>query len=355
MASKEEDLERMYVKEGLSAGKISKAYRLNYANVKTAESTVLYHLKKNGIARRDRAEHIREVTSEMVDEWVRRYQAGESLKQISNDKMSPVSVWNHLRARGVSRRDKTEAQVMAVTKYTRRQFVGDFAERAYLLGLAWGDLHVSRHGRGVRVKTATTHPEMVKLIESNIGSYGMVHVTPRNSTLTGYEWSVQVDLDRSFEFLLEKYGSFPDWVSEDKNNFQSFLAGFFDAEGSVYLNQVRTEFEISISNQNTSLLKGLHEGMSSMGYDSRLVRLKDSKQWRIYMWKPWHVRTFLQKIPIRHGEKVAKASLALQTQSEQDGSKLNHLIEEWDALRARIKEDRNRLVEYAKSQIVKRG
>jgi hypothetical protein len=57
-----EDLERMCLVERLSAAKIAKAYGLKYKNPKVAESTVLYQLKKNGIARRDRAEHVRKIT-----------------------------------------------------------------------------------------------------------------------------------------------------------------------------------------------------------------------------------------------------------------------------------------------------
>ena len=75
-----EDLRRMYLDERLSAGKIAARYGLKYASPKTAESTILYHLKRNGIPRRDKTEHIRRVTEEMVDEWVKRYEVGESLK-----------------------------------------------------------------------------------------------------------------------------------------------------------------------------------------------------------------------------------------------------------------------------------
>ena len=67
---KREDLERLYSGEKLSAAKIAEAYGLKYRSPKVAESTILYHLKKNGIQRRDRAEHIRKVTEEMVDGWV---------------------------------------------------------------------------------------------------------------------------------------------------------------------------------------------------------------------------------------------------------------------------------------------
>ncbi len=80
--------------------KIAKAYGLRYASDKTAESTILYHLKKNGIARREPAAHSRKATPYIVDEWVARYQKGESLKQIAGDAVDSVTVYNHLRKRG---------------------------------------------------------------------------------------------------------------------------------------------------------------------------------------------------------------------------------------------------------------
>src|SRR6266480_7477217 len=113
------DLERLYLQQKLSASKIATLYGLNYASAKTAESTVLYHLKRNGITRRDPAAHVRKITETMVDEWVVRYQIGESLKQIAGDAVSPVTVFNHLHGRGLKLRDKVEAQIEAVTRFQK--------------------------------------------------------------------------------------------------------------------------------------------------------------------------------------------------------------------------------------------
>jgi len=151
-----QDLQRLYIDQKLSAGRIAKAYGVKYKNEKVAESTVLYQLKKNGIIRRDRADHVRKFTEAIVDEWVRRYKAGESLKQIAGNEISPVSIFLHLRKRGIQLRDKVEAQIAAVTKYERKPFHGDSAEKAYLMGLRYGDLDVVRHGRAIRVRVSTT-------------------------------------------------------------------------------------------------------------------------------------------------------------------------------------------------------
>jgi hypothetical protein len=198
------DLERLNVTQRLSAAKIATVYGLRYKNPKVAESTVLYHLKRNSIARRDRAEGARKATAAKVDEWARRYRAGESLKQTAAGGVSAVTIWNHLRARGVPLRGRIDAQIKAVTKHERRPFAGDDLEKAYLMGLRYGDLDVVLHGRATRVRVSTTHPAMAKLFESLFSRYGFVHRYPKTTNLTGYEWTLECDLDSTFEFLLEK-------------------------------------------------------------------------------------------------------------------------------------------------------
>jgi hypothetical protein len=216
-----EDLERMYLVERLSAAKIAMAYGLKYRSPKVAESTVLHQLKKNGIARRDRAEHVRKVTSAMVDEWVRRYEGGESLKRIAGEQYSSVSVMLHLEKRGVDRREKVEAQIRAVTKHEKRPFVGGLLERAYLIGFRYGDLHVVRHGRAVRARVSTTHPAMVQLFFDLFGKYGPIYKYPSRSSLTEFEWSLDCDLDPSFEFMLLPKKSFSRFLTQKTRLWRS--------------------------------------------------------------------------------------------------------------------------------------
>src|SRR3989441_10327672 len=182
---KKEELEKFYLAQRLSAMKISRIYGLKYPNPKSGETMVLWYLKKFGIKRRDKAEHVRKVTEGMVERWIPRYQKGESLKQIAGEEFSPVTVFLHLRKRGITLREKVEAQIKAVTKYARFPFSGEIVEKAYLLGFAWGDLHVSRHGRAIRIKTSTTHPALIELINSCFGRYGQVTQFPREAKLTG--------------------------------------------------------------------------------------------------------------------------------------------------------------------------
>lgn len=318
-----EDLVRLYVDEGLSAMKIARVYGLRYASPKTAESTVLYHLKRNGIARRDPAEHVLKVTGEMVDQWVTRYRAGESLKEIAGSGYSPVTVWNHLRRRGVKLRDKVEAQISAVTRHERKRFTGDESEKNYLLGFVLGDCSVARHGRGIRVRSGSTHPLFVKLFADLLGAYGHLRMYPKDSGLVKAELNLQIDLDGSFEFLLWKNIRPLSVVPSNTTAFLSFIAGFFDAEGSVYFHRksYSPSFELSITNTNRALLKKIQLILMSMNHHPKMYHFtqhgtrfeggKEGELWRLTIHRRDEVRRLLTVLPLRHEEKVTKAKLAL--------------------------------------------
>lgn len=358
----EDDLRRLYLEEKLSAAKIANAYDLKYPNPKSGETLVLYHLKKFGIARRDRAEHIRKVTSKMVDEWVRRYQSGESLKQIAGTSVGPVTVWQHLKKRDVELRDKVEAQIAATMKHHRRPFAGDRLDAAYLIGLGYGDLNTVRHGRAIRARVSTTHPAMARLFDSLFSPYGHVQWYPREAKLTGFEWTLECDLEPAFEFMLAK----PDLkeigvLSNDE--FNSFLAGFFDAEGSVSLHRKRGRYnpEVALTNTDVELLNHLAKRLRKMGLHPRINEVNQaverrgvsgpSRVGRLILWRFHEVQQLLRVMPLRHSEKVEKSRLALAL--EYRGSRSNHkrVVEDWRILSARIKEDRGAFVDMARHEV----
>jgi hypothetical protein len=342
-----DDLLRLYIDQKLSAAKIAEVYGLRYANPKTAESTILHHLKKNEIARRDAAAHIRKVTDSMVDEWVVRYQHGESLKQIAGDSFQAATVFNHLHKRGLRLRDKVEAQIEAVRIHPKQPFSGDLLELAYLSGFAVGDLSIARHGRAVRAKLSTTHPAMAALFRNLFSASGPIYEYPRLNEIVGHQWAFDCDLDSSFEFLLAAKRN-PMEVVQDERMFLSFLAGFFDAEGSIYFHKKGKSgaFELSITNTNLELLREIAARLTQLGFHSVLREVRVDREtaiesgmtnpsefmWRIPIWRHEDVNRLLRTLALRHPERMVNAKIALRFALEADSAMRVSILAEWDAL-----------------------
>jgi hypothetical protein len=363
---KKEDLERLYVQEHLSAMKISKLYGLRYPSPKSGEAMILYHLKHKGITRRPAA-HIPRVTEEMVDAWVKRYEAGESLKQIAANEFSPVTVFLHLKKRGLQLRDKVEAQIKAVTKHPRTPFNGDPNLRAFLIGISKGDYWVTTHGRATRVRLGTTHPAMVRLFRELFGQYGPVYEYPKLATLTEFEWSLDCDLDKSFGFLADSSQPGPE-IFANKDLFIHFLAGFFDAEGSIwYHRKVWTgSFEVSIANLNERLLRKIVETLSTLGFSAHIYRIRQRRAtgirgeiaefiWRVQLWNQDEVTRFLKLIPLKHPEKTEKTRIALKYNLGTGPTERSDALAEWDRWKERIANEVAEYIEIARQLMNQKG
>jgi hypothetical protein len=354
-----EELEQLYLGQRLSAAKIAKLCGLKHPNPKSSETLVLYHLKKFGIQRRDKAEHNRKVIEAMVDPWARMYESGESLKRIAGNEVSPVTVWKHLKERGVVLRDKVEAQIAAVSKYERRPFSGNRLEKAYMTGLRYGDLHAVLHGRAVRVRVSTTHPAMANLFEGLFSPYGHVFRYPRTAKLVGYEWTLECDLDDTFEFLLSK-PSIAQLERLPREEMVAFLAGLFDAEGSVFLHTKhgRLNPEVAFTNTSENLLTYVASCLRKMRLNPKLTVSYQaterrgvsgrSRIGRLILWRFLEAQNLLRALPLRHEEKVEKSRLALALKYRGSPSENKRVGETWKSLSSRLKEDRDMFVELAR-------
>ena len=142
-------------------------------------------------------------------------------------------------------------------RFPRKNFSGDFLEKAYLIGFRIGDLNISKCGpqsETVAVKCATTKQGQLILFKTLFSKYG--HIIEGRPTKEG-KINIQASLNPSFCFLFDKTPSSYKWVFKDKNTFFAFLAGFSDAEGSFFVSQNKGVF--SIGNYNKPLLIKIRE------------------------------------------------------------------------------------------------
>jgi len=147
-------------------------------------------------------------------------------------------------------------------KYARKPFLGNEAEKAYLLGFAIGDLRVRKVGHAsktIKIDCGSTKYEQIELIRSMFSDYGRVWVgKPRSG-----KRQIEAFVDDSFGFLLEGRKKI-DWALRG-DCFVPFLAGFTDAEGSIFITNGKAAF--SIGNYDRELLELLKDGLIKRGIE----------------------------------------------------------------------------------------
>jgi len=260
---------------------------------------------------------------------------GMSLNDVANligNKTSGYTSWLY-RQLGVECRPFEEARLKGIRekrrKYDRRPFDGTDEDKAYLLGLRHGDLYVSKPWKGVvRVSTSTTHPAMANLFRSLFEPYGHVYQDPRYKKDTkSYEWNLYTILDESFDFMLTTLAEVDDWVMSKPSLVRSYLAGLFDAEGSVSVHASKAYTAVSAAyyNTNLELIRFVFRAICSLGFHPQHPYLDKKKgfrspgyhiemkkdYWRVVLGIFEECQAFLRALPMRHQEKLEKTSLAL--------------------------------------------
>lgn len=142
-------------------------------------------------------------------------------------------------------------------KYPRKPFSGSDVEKAYLLGFAIGDLRVRKVGKRsktIKVDCGSTKNEQIGLIYGMFSKYG--HVWIGKKTKSGKK-QIEAFVGDSFDFLLDGRQKAA-WALKG-DCFAPFLAGFTDAEGSIFITNGKAAF--SIGNYDEELLRLLREGL----------------------------------------------------------------------------------------------
>ena len=179
---------------------------------------------------------------------------------------SPVTVHKRLKACGFQARPSGGS----VFEYPKKDFDGSLHDKAYLIGLRLGDLHVEKGNWAIRVRCTSTHQEQIDLIQDLFSEYGGVWISkprPRRGT------AITVHLNRSFDFLIPDDRCIEAWILSDGGFFAAFWAGYVDAEGTFVVSRGRTYFKVDSGDREILYQAWIRLGEMGIRFpEPRLVR-----------------------------------------------------------------------------------
>jgi len=186
---------------------------------------------------------------------------------------SAATVRQRLRSFDIPVRSRLEAALASVGALDRlKDFCGSLPEKAYLIGFRIGDLTVIRRfsaGQAITVYGSSTRQEQIDLIRLLFEPYGYVRITQEIKNKHGFtEYHFICSLNSSFEFLVEKFESVPNWILSNDESFIAFFGGLVDAEGSFslnYYNDSLSRGRFSIEMTSKELLGQCRERLMSLG------------------------------------------------------------------------------------------
>ena len=143
-------------------------------------------------------------------------------------------------------------------------------------------------------------------------------------------------MDSSFSFLLHKPRIIPRWILERDDLFAHFLAGYFDAEGSISfdLREHNKSIGLIVKSCDYGILDGIARRLMRLSFAPRFGLVLKAGQnrlrqdfWRVQISNRSRAIALLRALPLRHPEKVAKAHLAYHIAS-------TNWVLGWDSFRA---------------------
>ncbi|MDP3995683.1 MAG: LAGLIDADG family homing endonuclease [bacterium] len=184
---------------------------------------------------------------ELVNFYLKKRLSSRKIAKFYNCAYSAIDT--KIKKYGLPVRNIAEAHIV----YGRENFSGGNAEKAYLIGFAMGDLRIRKKGKNsetINVDCGSTKKAQIDLIHTLFKPYGRVWISkPDKRGAT----QIECFLNESFDFLLKRRILIDSWISKNKKYFLNFLAGFTDAEGSIFISNNQAIF--SLGNYNHRLLR----------------------------------------------------------------------------------------------------
>lgn len=249
--------------------------------------------------------------------------------------------------------------------FLKQPFSGNKEEKAYLMGLRFGDFSAQIHGKCIRVYVGSTHPAMLNLFRNIFSIYGKIGIYPKhskssNSRMPKYSWRIYCDVDKTFDFILKKHDKIPEWITQDNKLFLSFLSGYFDAEGCISISyKYGNGGNVSwiIKSTDKQILENINQILLNQDLNivMRLCKSADGVEYRKDYWsivinRRKQVLKLLNSMNLKHEEKIMKYKLAIEL-IDTNWKDANKKIVE---LRSKIKNDVNICIESAKNEYLRR-
>lgn len=306
----------LYYEKGLSLKNIAKEIRVCPATIRN--NMVTWKMPRRKTRKRNL---IKPTKKELEDLYITKKLSMEKISKILGVALSTVFRWLNGYKIPIRR-----------FKYKKYDFFEDPKEKAYIFGLAVGDLYVCKHCKQILVELSTTHPAMADLFYSTFQKYGKVKKYLKYNKITKrYGWRLYVHLNNSFNFMLLKD------FDIDNEYFYDFLAGFFDAEGClhIYNNHGYIGLTALIYNSNKELLEVIKKRLKKDGFHPRFSRFfKKGKKitnnyflkndlWTIRLHTNKEVLSLINLTPIKHKEKINKLKIAKSMKTNDKWDKIS--------------------------------
>lgn len=162
----------------------------------------------------------------------------------------------------------------------KKAFSGNVREKAYLLGLRTGDVNVRKHCRLAVACTTSPKKAQMKMFREAFEKYSRVNEYEAKGGFTERTRKINCYLDPSFEFLIEKPETIPDWILSDKKLFYSFLAGYCDCEASWIITDHKKyegrwkDLVFSLGTCDKQILEQINAKLKELGFSSHLYLVR---------------------------------------------------------------------------------
>jgi len=226
--------------------------------------------------------------------------------------------------------------------YPRYNFNGNLEEKAYLIGLRKGDLHIysiNEKNSTIVASTNSTKLEMIDLLTKTFTPYGH---TWKGKPAKNKAICFRCYLNKTFSFLLGKEDKIESWILKNKRCFAAFLAGYTDSEGTFCLCSNNAVF--SIRSQDKNILHQTRNKLVKLGIFLRppqMVRGKGTEDIRGTIsnkdiWGLWiHRKDALLKLfdllnpYLRHKDKQSRVKILKENISQRNKKYKNKQDTKW--------------------------